>query len=665
MDVWNRFCPWMEAQDLVIVMPVDLQVMSARMRGVVVALIVVAVLSLAKAIFIPLALAILLSFVLAPMVQKVERLGIGRIGAVIVVQIACTTLLASLLVVLGSQLIELSSAIPEYRKNLVQRARDIRELMPAGLVKAQSALEEIEEEVLSEDPNAEDGGKEETDADQGNSRAANEKSGRDRQWDLFFEWMLPSSSSDQKKPPGPVSVAIVSNQTDLADRVFGFVNPVLGPIGTFGIVIVLTIFILLDREDFRNRIVQLFGSANLAVATRAINEATDRSMTWLRTMASINSIYGVAVTAGLAMFGLPNALLWGGLAFFCRFLPYLGPWLGAILPVLLSLAASDGWALPLGVATMYIVLELIVNMVLEPLMYGRSLGLTSIGIIIAAVFWTWLWGPVGLLVAVPITMWLVVLGHHIPQMSYFPLLFGDMGELPSYHRLYQRLLAFDEPESVEIMNRHLEKEGPSGMFDRVLAPLFLRLGIDRQSGFVDEEQTEFVYSTIDDHIENLPAAASATGMEDHSEPESGATNLRPDLRVLIVPTGDEPEDIMGKLLRSLLLAKFGCEVDLAGSSLLTNEILEHIDHFTPDVVVFCTSNKGSPTKVRAVCKRLPRSERRVKMLVWHAHDPDRSFGSSNRQPLDIDGSFSSADDVVQQVGKVNRRVDGVPALSGG
>ena len=637
-------------------MPLDIQLVSARMRGAIIALVVVAVLYLGKAVFIPIAMAVLLSFVLAPLVALVERLRIGRIVSVIVVQFAWTILLVMLLTMLGTQLIELSGNLPEYKRNIVQRAEEFRSLLPTGLFEAQSALADIENEVMDDEEAASSEDVARDDNAIGDKIGARDVSAVDKQ---LADDAVDSSTADsseardktaKNKGNGPVEVAVVSNRAESISKFLGFINPVLGPIGTLGIVIVLTIFILLDRENFRNRVVQLFGSSNLAIATRAITDATDRSMTWLRTMVWINSMYAAAVTVGLTLFGLPNALLWGGLAFFCRFLPYVGPWIGAAIPVLLSLGVFSGWALPLGIVAMYIVLELIVNLILEPWLYGRSLGLTSIGIVLAAIFWTWMWGPAGLLVAVPVTMWLVVLGLHIPQMSHFTLLFGDLSEMPSYHSLYQRLLAFDHPEATTILKRHFEQDGPSDVFDLVLAPLFQRLSLDRQSGFVDEQQTDSVYNTIHEHIEDL---TEETG---RSDPATEPTSVRQQSKILVIPTGGKAEEIMADLLRLMSLQELGRDVELMGSGQLSNEILEQIHNGDADAVVFCCSTAGSQTKVRAVCKRLPRAERCIPLFLWQASDPNTHADLPNRHHLDVDAAFSSVAEVVEQLARVNQRV---------
>ncbi len=403
----------------------------------------IAVLYFAKSVFIPISLGILLSFVLGPLVEIVERLRIGRVAAVICVLAICSIALTLMIWVLGAQSIELSNNLRQYESNIERRVEQLRALIPTGLEKAKDVIEKIEQQVLNPDEKADEGideadGTDETAGDTESSNRKPAEAGKLKSGNPISQTPLETgkSNNDELKPEQPpvaepVKVAVVADSTNPFAMVIGLVNPVLAPMATAGIVIVLAIFILLDEGDFRKRLIRLFDSGGDDSVETAFLEASERSMTWLRTMFLINAIYGVAVAIGLYAFGLPNAPLWGFIAFSCRFVPYVGPWIGAAIPILLSLGVFEGWGRLLGIGAMYVVYELCVNLVLEPLLYGRSLGLTSLGIIIAAIFWTWIWGPAGLVIAVPMTLWLVVLGKYIPHFSQFTILFGDSSESSS------------------------------------------------------------------------------------------------------------------------------------------------------------------------------------------------------------------------------------------
>ncbi len=630
-------------------MPTDSQLGNARIRGVIVTLAVIAVLYLGRAVFIPIALAVLVSFVLAPLVKRIDQLGVGRVLSVVGVISGCSLLLATLGWITGIQLVELSSNLPGYKGNLVKRVEDLRSFAPSGLNSALDALADIEQEVMETGDSL---------SETSDDRTQKPDAANDESSSSSTEQNLASDENRQKvgrADDKPVEVAIVSTRSSPISQLMGMVNPVLGPLGTFGIVVVLAIFILLDREDFRNRVVQLLGSSNIAIATRAISDATDRSITWLRTMVFINGMYAIAVATGLHFFGLPNALLWGGLAFFCRFVPYIGPWIGAAFPVLLSLAVFEGWAIPLGVVVLYIVLETIVNTVLEPWLYGRSLGLTSIGIILAAIFWTYMWGPAGLLIAVPITMWLVVLGHHVPQMSAFTILFGDMSEMPSYHSLYQRLLAFDAAEAEVIMDRHFKNDNPSEVLAQVFSPLFAKLELDRRSGFIEDAQEKFVYQTIASHVKELVEIA-VVKKQTVAVSDSDAELRQPEIEVLIVPSGNEPEEIMSEMLHLGCLHELELDVEVASSALLVNELLEKLETEKFDAAVFCCESVASESKMRLVCKRLTNADQKVPIFVLKSNGRTDSASLTSNRPASLETRFDTISDVLEKLRQVNRRL---------
>ena len=635
-------------------MPIDLNFFDARMRGMIITLIVIAILYFGRDILIPIALAILISFVLAPLVRLVERIHIGRVASVITVLVICGLLLIVSLWSFGSQMIELGENLPTYKTNLVSRINDLKHLTPRRFISAQNALEEIVEDKENSVRDVAVANYAETITDDSQNSKDSSKTKPEIARMSSANWLdrlFPSPSKTESNDDQPIQVSVVRDQVTSLGQVLGLINPMLGPIGTIGIVIVLTIFVLLDREDFRNRIVQLFGSSNLAITTKAMTEASERSVTWLRTMFFINALYGMALTIGLLCFGVPSAILWGALGFFCRFLPYVGPWIGAAIPIGLSFGVFEGWLIPLSIIALYVGLELIVNMILEPWLYGRSLGLTSIGIIIAIVFWTSIWGPVGLLVAIPVTLWLVVLGHHIPQMSQFTLLFGDLSEMPSYHSLYQRLLAYDQVEANTILDRYFTEDSPETILEKVLLPLFARLNLDLKAGFIDEAQAEFVFRTIAENIEES-ADEIATSTANRSEFEQGEFELNPtrsansEMRLLVVPAGGEPEKIVAGMLRLLILKKLNTDAEICGAELLASEIVSKIESTQHDLVVLSCCTVNGHNKIRSICKRLARAPVNVPVLVMQPNFAP-TYVLPIIQKVEV---FSSTDKLIDAIG---------------
>ena len=256
----------------------------------------------------------------------------------------------------------------------------------------------------------------------------------------------------------PMPVRVVEMNTDpLPMRILrDWLGPLLGPLGTAAIVIVFVLFMLIQREHLRDRIIRLAGTRRVYVTTQAIDEAAGRVSRYLMMQLVINATYGLAVATGLFFIGVPNAILWGLLATVFRFVPYVGPWVAAIMPIALALAVFEGWTRPLLVIGMFVVIELLSNNIMEPWLYGSSAGMSTVGIIVAATFWTWLWGPVGLMLSMPLTVCLVVLGRYVPALSFISVLFSDQPALQYGVRFYQRLLAFDDHEAGDLVATFLK-----------------------------------------------------------------------------------------------------------------------------------------------------------------------------------------------------------------
>ena len=239
------------------------------------------------------------------------------------------------------------------------------------------------------------------------------------------------------------------------------VGPMVERFASAGLVIVLVIFMLIQREDLRNRLIRLVGYGRLTFTTRALEEAGQRISRYLLMQTIINSSFGLAVGLALYLIGVPYAVLWGFLAAVLRFIPYVGPFAAAIMPSALSLAVFEGWLWPILVVGIFVALELICNMVLEPLLYAESAGVSGVGLLVAVAFWTWLWGPVGLVLATPLTVCVVVLGKYVPGMDFIGVLMSDQPAMESNISYYQRLLAMDQAEAAEIVEEHL-KTHPAG-----------------------------------------------------------------------------------------------------------------------------------------------------------------------------------------------------------
>jgi predicted PurR-regulated permease PerM len=418
----------------------------------VVLVVVVGALYLGRDILIPLALSILLSFMLAPIVIRLRRWGLGRIPSVIAVVVLLFVVLLGLGSIVASQVVHLAENLPRYEWNLRAKIRDLPVAVPSGglVERTTEMLRDLRKELkeATEGPEA-----------KGTDAAA-------------------------EQPVKPVLVQVQEPTTPLQTlREVG--GPLIKPIATAGLVLVFVIFMLLQREDLRDRIIRLVSSGDVARTTDAMNDAAKRISRYLLMQLVINIFYGTSVGVGLYFVGVPNPILWGLLATILRFVPYVGPMIAALFPIALSFAVAPGWTLPLMTIALFVTLELIINNVLEPWLYGSSTGLSPVAVLVAAVVWTTLWGPVGLLLSTPLTVCLVVLGRYVPQLAFFDVLLGDEPALPSELKFYQRLLARDPDEATELAEEYLEDEPLEKLYDGVIIPALGLAEQDRLRGSLD------------------------------------------------------------------------------------------------------------------------------------------------------------------------------------
>jgi predicted PurR-regulated permease PerM len=450
---------------------------------VAVLVVVVGALYLGRDILIPLALSILLSFMLAPIVTRLRRWGLGRIPSVIAVVVLLLVVLLGFGSIVASQVVHLAENLPRYEWNLRAKIRDLPIAVPSGGVVERTAdmLRDLRKELekATKAPEAQGG----TDA-------------------------------GAEEPPKPVLVQVQQPATPLLTlRELG--GPLVKPIATAGLVLVFVIFMLLQREDLRDRIIRLVGSGDVARTTEAMNDAAKRISRYLLMQLVINILYGVPVGVGLYFIGVPNPILWGLLATILRFIPYVGPMIAALFPIALSFAVAPGWTAPLLTVALFVTLELFSNNVLEPWLYGSSTGLSPVAVLVAVVVWTTLWGPVGLLLSTPLTVCLVVLGRHVPQLAFFDVLLGDEPALAPELKFYQRLLARDPDEATELVEEYLEDEPLEKLYDGVIIPALGLAEQDRLRGSLDR-------ASVQGMAEDAIGIVGYLMEEDESTPEEEA-----------------------------------------------------------------------------------------------------------------------------------------------
>ncbi|TIS11353.1 MAG: AI-2E family transporter, partial [Mesorhizobium sp.] len=362
--------------------------------------------------------------------------------------------------------------------------------------------------------------------------------------------------------------------------------------GSAGLVVVVVIFMLMEREDLRDRFIRLVGYGDLHRTTQALQDAGKRVGQYLLMQLVVNVIYAIPITIGLWVLGIPNALLWGMLALALRFVPYIGPIIGALLPLFLALAVAPGWSLLLWTGALFIAMELITGNVIEPWLYGSRTGLSPLAIIVAAIFWTWLWGPIGLVLSTPLTVCLVVLGRHVPQFEFLDVLFGNEPVLEPHARLYQRLLAADPDEATDHAEEMLEEKYLFEFYDQVAIPALLLGEQDRMRGVMDDEQRKQVAASALTLVANLDASAQEEAEEAEAEEEEDDLPDGVGFSVLCAGGRGELDDAAAAMLAQVLEVQ-GAEVSRASFIDLEPAGIRRLDLSGVDTVVIGFLNRDS------------------------------------------------------------------------
>ena len=539
---------------------------------------VVAALYFTRQVCIPLALALLLSFLLGPLVLWLGRLGVGRVLSVILVVTHAIALVGFLTWLLASQVYDLASKLPQYESNMQTKLQSLSK--PGGGIVSRSArvLRHLSREISNAGKTAE----------------------------------AETSSHPTTQPPAkPVPVEIYQPNPSAVHVLRNLVSRLINPLLTAGIVIVFVIFMLIKREDLRDRLIRLVGAGQLNVTTQALDDAAHGVSRYLLAQFIVNLCYGIAIGIGLFFVGIPNPLLWGLMATLLRFIPYAGPWLAAITPVALAFAVDPGWGKLFGTLGVFVGVELLTYNFLEPWFYSSRTGLSAIAVLGAAVFWTWLWGPVGLLLATPLTVCLVVLGRYVPRLEFLGVLLGDEPVLPVETRFYQRLLAMNYDEAIDLAEQFVTEKSIRELYEDVVIPALTLAEADRHRGVLSPEQEKFIFETTRELIQELPEREKE-GTPDRSA--SGSASI------LCLPAADEGDEIAGLMLAQLL-AKRGIAAKNIPASALASERLELVQQEQVSVVCISALPPGAAAPARYLCKRIRADFPHVKIIVavWHAN----------------------------------------------
>lgn len=464
------------------------------LTSVVVAAFIIAALWLGRQIFVPIAIAVLLSFVLAPAVLVLRKSRMPRSIAVLIVVTITFSFLFGLGAIMARQISDLGADLPRYQTVISQKIETVRETAAASsfIERASEALRGLGAQLTRKSSNGAQNGGELAPAQQSETPAAE-----------------PVPVEVHQPAPGPMEMLQTVAST------------VLEPLATAGIVMIFVVFILVQREDLRDRMIRLVGGGDLHRTTLALDDAARRLSRFFLAQTALNAGFGLVIGIGLSLIGVPSPVLWGLLAMLMRFVPYVGAVVAAVGPVILAAAVDPGWSMALMTIALFLVLEPLVGHVIEPLLYGHSTGLSPIAVVIAATFWTWLWGPVGLLLATPLTVCLVVLGRHVERLSFLDIVLSDAPALSPPESFYQRMLAGDPSEAAEQAEDFLRKHALVSFYEDIAMPGLLMAQADLRRGLLNEPHQSDVKETICQVIEDLDDASldpTAPPPEDETQP---------------------------------------------------------------------------------------------------------------------------------------------------
>ena len=563
--------------------------------------VVVTGLYFAREVMLPITLAVLLSFVLAPLVDVLRRIYVPRVPAVLLSVLLALSVILALTGLIGVQIANLAGDLPKYQYTIETKATLIQKYTVGRL---SDLLDSYGHQVQLATPPA----------------------------------AKPSNPAPQNQVrPVPVQVQDAPlSPLQLAREVLA---PIFSPLADGAIVFVVAVFVLMQQDDLRDRLIRLFGSNDLHRTTLALDDAGRRLSRYFLTQLAINAGFGCVICAGLLVIGVPSPVLWGIMGALLRFVPYIGSWLSGLLPVALAMSVDPGWSMTLWTIALYGVVELTVGQVLEPFIYGHSTGLSPVSVVVAAIFWSWLWGPIGLILATPLTLCLVVLGRHVPRLEFLDVILGDSPALTPVESFYQRILANDADEALEQAEQLLRDRSLSSYYDEVVLQGLRLAAIDVERGLLSDARVDGVVKTVLEIIADLAAHDD----NDRQTRPDGDAPVAPPERETSLPKrpapgpdfqpGDQPSvwnsaapvlcvagrgpmDTAAAAMLAQLLGKHGLEARIAPHSAVGRSEVGDLDPNTIAMVCVCyVEVSGTPTHLRFLLRRLRQQLPHAAMLV--------------------------------------------------
>jgi predicted PurR-regulated permease PerM len=587
----------------------------------------IAALYFAREILIPLAFALILTFVLSPVVALLQRSHIGRVASVAVTVLVTMAVAGCVGGIVVIQLVDVAKDLPRYRQNIQAKMAALRIPTEGPLGLAANSLKEIAAELSSP-------------------------------WAPAPESGPPAQNRNQLAPPGtpglPLPVQIVQQPAGGLDYLRDLVQSVLRPLALTGLVLLFTVFMLIKRFDLRHRLFRLVGLGQINMMTQALDDAAQRVSRYLLMQILVNASFGALFGLGLYCIGVPTPALWGALAGILRIVPYIGTMIAAALPIALSLVVFDNWLPPLLVFLLFAGLELITGNFVEPWLYGANTGISSLALLVAAIFWTILWGLAGLILSTPLTVCVVVLGRYVPQLSFLHILLGDEVVLGAEAQIYQRLLAMDQAEAQAIVDRFLKEKPLLELYDSVLIPALNLAEQDRHKGAIETTREEFLFLSINEMIAELSEYKLA---HDSSHAEDAAAESGPaerlSARIICLPANDRADEVTAAMLAQLLEQAGHTTLSLPIAHASLAEMLALLEIRPDDVICISALPPYAFQPARTMCKLIRERFPKVKLVigVWgFSGDTEKAKARFERaQPDRLVASLAQAVEQIQEL----------------
>ncbi len=578
---------------------------------------IVLLLLFAKELLIPLAFALVLSLLLLPAVSWLQKRGISRKFAVLMMSALTCVILLGGAYVLSRQLLNVAETLPHYRANIEAKVGSLHSSAQRSLETAIALVEDVTGNLA--------GG--------------------------------PAAQTDA------MPVRVVGTKSDQLLATEKLAGQVLYPLGEIFVVIIFTIYMLMNWDDLRHRLLLLAGMSNINLMTRALDDATARISRYLVMQLQVNACYGLLFGVGLAALGVPDATLWGVIAGALRIVPFVGTLTGMLLPLVLSIAVSSGWLVPLGVLGLFLLLEIPAVNFVEPWLFSSRTGISSLALLASAIFWSMLWGWPGLILSTPLTVCLVVVGRHVPQLSFLHSLLGTNAKLSPAAHLYERLLAMDQVEALSIAEKYLESKPLVKLYDSVIVPVLSLAEEDTHKGALDALQSKFVLLSMGELVARLTSYRSKASDDDRSDSSVKLDALRAphqkEFAVVCLTAGGHATELT-TLMLTQLIEREGHQTVMFMPDTISDDILSALAAEKDTVIFISALPPFAFAQARAVCQRVRTlmPDNRIAMALWGSTEDGEDllerFGT--KRPTVVLNSFSNAVRQVRSWRRATRNV---------